>query len=273
MQVVLPRSRPPGFNGSRAFTLIELLIVVSVIIILAGMLSPALAKAKGKAYRTVCLSQLKQLSLGWAMYTQDNGGRLTETYSFDPAGSLNTNVWVRGSMDDSPTYGPVDPGKLDSTNFHTIAAGRLYPYNQCPGIYRCPADRSATKGVPRVRSCSINGWMGGRPLAGEDEYRLFVNEGDIINPGPAQAFVFIDEHEKSINDGWFAIDVRGDHGGFIDVPAARHNNAFTLSFADGHVEVWNLQDLRTIQWPALSLINNPVNSDWDKLRNAATSVR
>ena len=255
-----------------AFTLIELLIVVAVIVILAGMLSPALAKAKGKANRAVCLSQLRQLSLCWTMYAQDNNGRLPETYSFDPAGGLNSNVWVRGSMDDSPAYGPIEVGKLDSTNANTIATGKLFPYNQSLALYRCPADRSATKGVPRVRSCSINGWMGGRPLAGEDEYRLFCNESDIVNPGPSQAFVFIDEDEKSLNDGWFAIDVRGDHG-FIDVPARRHDNTFTLSFADGHVEVWKLKDARTIQWQVLPVSNNPLNLDWDKLRNAASSLR
>jgi prepilin-type processing-associated H-X9-DG protein len=252
--------------------LVELLIVVAVIVILAGMLSPALAKAKGKAHRTVCLSQLKQLALCWAMYPQDNGGQLPQTYSFDPAGRLNTNIWVRGSMDDSPAYGPVQPGKLDSTNVTTITSGTLYPYNNAPGIYHCPADRSATKGIPRVRSCSINGWMGGRPVAGEDQYRLFLKETDIIDPSPSQAFVFIDEHEKSINDGWFAVDVEGTHG-FLDVPATRHDNTFTLSFADGHVEAWKLQDARTIQWQGLPISNVPVNTDWDQLRRAASSLQ
>src|SRR3954464_1404467 len=133
----MQQKRPPGQpdSGSPAFTLIELMIVVSVIIILAGMLSPALAKAKGKAHRTVCLSQLKQLSLGWALYSGDNDGRLVETYSFDAAGGLNTNTWVRGSMDNSPAYGPVEPGRLDSTNLNTITRGKLYPYNPATAIY------------------------------------------------------------------------------------------------------------------------------------------
>ena len=98
--------------------------------------------------------------------------------------------------------------------------------------------------------------MGGRPLAGQDEYRHFLKEADIVSPGPSEAFVFIDEHEKSINDGWFAIDMRGNRG-FIDAPAARHDRAFTLSFADGHVEVWKLKDPRSVQWQALPMSNSP----------------
>ena len=256
----------------QAFTLIELLVIASIIIILAGMLSPALAKAKGKAHRTICLNNLRQLSLCWSMYAQDNSGRLVETYSFDPLGSFNTNTWVRGSMDDSLAYGPVEPGKLDSTNSTTITAAKLFSYNQSTGIYRCPSDRSATEGVPRVRSYSINGWMGGRPLPGQDDFRLFVKESEITAPGPSEAFVFLDEHEKSINDGWFAIDMRGNRG-FIDAPAVRHDNTFTLSFADGHVEIWKLNDPRTISWESLPISNSPVNQDWERLRNAASSPR
>ncbi len=116
----------------------------------------------------------------------------------------------------------------------------------------------------------MNGWMGGRPLAGEDEYRLFLTETDIISPGPSQTFVFIDEHEKSINDGWFAMDMRGSHG-LLDAPAVRHDNGFTLSFADGHVEGWKLTDPRTILCQALPISNTPLNNDWVRLSSAASS--
>ncbi len=184
-----------------AFTLIELLVVIAIIAVLAGMLLPAPAKAKGKAYQTACLNNLRQLSLCWLMYAHDHE-HLAESYYFDPNGTINFNAWVRGSMNDNLAYGQVEPGIPDSSNLNTITTGKLFPCNRCTPIYRCPVDRMATKGVARVRSYSLNGWMGGRPLAGQDQFRVFQKETDIVDPPPGSAFVFIDEHEKSINDGW-----------------------------------------------------------------------
>jgi len=253
------------------FTLIELLVVIAIIAILAALLMPALAKARSRARQVACLSNLRQLSLCWRMYSEENN-RLPESYYFDSSGTPNPNVWVRGTLDDNPAFGQVDPGILDSTNLNTIVEGKLYPYNKSTRIYRCPADRSTTQGVPRVRSYSINGWMGGRPLAGEDHYRVFLKEEEILDPPPSKAWVFIDEHEKSINDGWFAFDMDGGRG-FIDVPASRHDNHFVLAFADSHVESWKLSDARTINWPALPMSNNPRNLDWARLSPATSSLK
>jgi prepilin-type N-terminal cleavage/methylation domain-containing protein/prepilin-type processing-associated H-X9-DG protein len=261
---VLYKSRPAG-----GFTLIELLVVIAIISILAGLILPALAKAKGKSHRISCLSNIKQLQLCWTSYAQDHEGLLPETYFFQATGGVNTNAWVRGSVDDNPAFGQVDNGVLDSTNVNCIKEGTLWAYNGSPGVYRCPSDKSLTAGVPRVRSYSINSWMGGTPLPGQNKFRVFRKEADIVSPAPSQAAVFIDEHERSINEGWFVIDMT-DSRGFLDAPASRHDGTFTLSFADGHAEAWRLKDQASRTWAYLP---TPPNNDAARLRLSATSAK
>jgi len=77
-----------------AFTLIELLVVVAIIAILAALLLPALAQAKGKAKRIDCVSRLRQISLGWRMWANDNQDKFPWQVDYQEGGSLNSTAWV-----------------------------------------------------------------------------------------------------------------------------------------------------------------------------------
>ncbi|PYJ57644.1 MAG: prepilin-type cleavage/methylation domain-containing protein [Verrucomicrobia bacterium] len=227
-----------------AFTLIELLVVIAIIAILAGLLLPALARAKMKVGVTRCLSNLKQLQLAWLMYPDDNTDVLVKNWIVDK------RAWVDGTVD-------VGSGSPGMTNLTVIRNGTLYPYNTSTEIYRCPNDppeKLGGKFVIRVRTVSMNGRMGGADPQDGSLYKpapidtSWVQDPrakefppnkktlDIKRPPPARANVFVHEHPKTIEDGYFA--VKGFQNIWQNIPASTHGNGDTLSFADGHVEYW-----------------------------------
>jgi len=158
----------------------------------------------------------------------------------------------------------TDPASLsDATNTDLLVGvqyiqfGSLGIYTKNPKAYHCPGDRSSVSAngitYTRVRSVSMNGWVGfGTRDWGEPQsapfYKLNFKMSDLQNPGPAGTWVFIDEREDSINDGWFAVDMvhQGALARWVDIPANYHNRAGTLAFADGHAETRKWLDSRTM---------------------------
>jgi prepilin-type N-terminal cleavage/methylation domain-containing protein/prepilin-type processing-associated H-X9-DG protein len=254
------RHSPFHCSSTSAFTLIELLVVIAIIAILASLLLPALVMAKVKAQTAQCTSNLKQMQVAWHLYNTDFSDFLAPNSDAGPGGhgeDTDDPSWVAGNM----TLTAGSAAQLDeSTNLDYLVSpqyadfGSLGPFTKNGKIYRCPADKSTVTfngaSYERVRSIGMNGWVGfaTRDWLGCPPYKLNFKMTDLANPGPAQTWVFIDERENSINDGWFAVDMYNQNAAadWVDLPAIRHNRGAVLSFADGHSEFKKWRDNRTI---------------------------
>lgn len=225
---------------SRGFTLLELLAVIVTIALLAALLLPVLSKAKVKANRTNCQSNLRQLGLAWWQYQDDNNGLLVESY---PSNN-NPYAWIQGDM--------TKPDQ--AANRDLLRQGQLYSYGQSTAIYRCPTDPKTVtvQGVvmPSVRSYSMNSFMGGReadlaylliPSSASGFVPFFSKDSDLRQPD--RLWVILDEDENTISDGFFVTDPTARV--WLRRPALsafRHCYSFPLLFADGHTETWKHTD-------------------------------
>ena len=226
----------PGrrFTSRPAFTLIELLVVIAIIAILAALLLPALTRAKAKATAVQCMSNYRQLQLGWLMYAQDNNESLARNVWQDEQAHVQNENWLSGWLD------PITANTTDNTNtslFLDVKWATLGPYTKSPGVYRCAASRvTCLEGnvrYPLCRNVSMSVAMG--TPDGAFDGKSFHKLSDITRISPSLTFVFIDERDDSIDDGEFLFYLTVNE--IPNFPAAYHAGSGGLSFADGHAEI------------------------------------
>jgi len=244
------------------FTLIELLVVIAIIAILAGILLPALARAKLKGTNAACLNNQKQLMLGSIMYADDNNDRIIYTL---PTGSQIGNpgggFWPgpyndRGFFQDVAANMSRETAQRNVEN--GIRKGALYPYANNPAIYHCPGDMRTRRLLPGrgwaydsySKTCGMNGegWQGSTANSGPQPPYEKMNQITT----PAEAMVYIEEADpRGRNLGTWVINVKPSPG-WIDPFAIFHGSVSTISFADGHAESHKWLDPGVIRAATLS---------------------
>jgi prepilin-type processing-associated H-X9-DG protein len=264
------------------------LVVIAIIAILAAMLLPALSKAKLRAQGILCMSNTRQILLGWKMYADDNSGYFVVNHaggSNGGSGPTDTTLsWVTGWLDYNQSDADTNLDYLVSPN-----RSLLGQYMKSSAVYKCPADQSYSKGStgdPRVRSYSMNATLGsngntdGRdqhikyPPSGSGNhlpwpmYKIYLKESELTSPSPADMWVLVDENVDGINDGCFAVEMPSSTFAtqWIDEPAKAHGNSCGFAFADGHSEIhkWLRPDaIHSVDYTPLSqgakgiVLNNP----------------
>jgi len=264
-----PAKAPARLCG---FTLIELLVVIAIIAILAAMLLPALAKAKGKAQATACLSNTKQVMLGWMLFCGDNDDVM-------PTKIVPNGMDWGGSSDNTNSFKLVNPNSPDDS--------QLGNYIKNPGVYKCPSDKyqSPQNPGPRVMSLSASANLGGVSVTVKDPAdqpeRKYNAKGvqkltNLRYPGPAMTFVILDEHPDSIDDALFHTCSGNSAASsqIRNIPASYHyGGGGNISYADGHAEIKKWKDPRTkppvlyTKQPASSPQPSPGNVDMEWLND------
>jgi len=256
-------------HEDKGFTLIELLVVIAIIAILMAILIPTLHRAREQGQRAACLSNLKQLTVAWMMYADENDNKIVHACTGKPGESpipADEDGWVH--------WAGYSDATTDEAQIRALKEGALFIYCGTEKLYKCPI---GMRGEMRTYSIvdSMNGW----PSTGPH----IKKRTQITRPG--ERTVFLDEGWVTFaswsipydRESWWGSAVTqpgilaGGNRNF-DPPPVRHGDGTDFSFADGHSEYWKWLDQRTIEYGKMMPGSNPLQPGNPDLHRTQKSV-
>ena len=234
----------------KAFTLIELLVVIAVIAVLMAILMPALNRAREQGKRAMCMGHLKQIQLAWAIYADENDGKLVngDADEYGDLGGFHTNEdpWVYKD------WSRANEQKLTlELKEARIKEGALWPYVQNLKAYHCPTGSIAKTELRMfsfMDSMNVKDWTRTGNNVGPFGY-AFKKRANIAEPGRRMCVMDDGGTGGKTQGGW---TVYTNTYRWWDPVPLRHGKGTTIAYVDGHVEHMKYGDNRTLEVAEIS---------------------